>query len=139
MAAPLFWTRLVHTAIWAVLASAIASLPLLAATQRFGAALLVTGLVSLEGVALGLGGGRCPLTAVARRYTAETGPSFDIFLPELVARWNKEIFGTLFVAGELLVAGALLLSGDRPALFRQLAALAAGGAATALAFLVRRR
>lgn len=43
----------------------------------------------------------CPLTAVAARYTADRRPNFDIYLPEWLARYNKEVFGTLFVAGLL--------------------------------------
>lgn len=35
-------------------------------------------------------------------------PNFDIFLPEWLARWNKEIFGSLFVVGVLLTVGRWL-------------------------------
>ena len=42
---------------------------------------------------------RCPLTLVAERYTTDRSANFDIFLPERLARWNKEIFGTLFLVG----------------------------------------
>ena len=42
---------------------------------------------------------RCPLTAVAARYTDDRRDNFDIYLPEWLARHNKIIFGTLYFAG----------------------------------------
>jgi hypothetical protein len=44
---------------------------------------------------------RCPLTSVAARYTDDRLDNFDIFLPEWLARHNKVIFGTLYLAGVL--------------------------------------
>ncbi|MFO0595657.1 MAG: hypothetical protein U0228_10140 [Myxococcaceae bacterium] len=96
-------TRLVHTAIWAVMAGAIIALPALALTDQFGWALAIAVLMAGEGVALGLSGGACPLTAIARRYTDDPSPAFDIFLPVWLAKWNKVVFGALFVFGEALV------------------------------------
>ena len=43
--------------------------------------------------------GRCPLTSLAARYTADRRDNFDIYLPQWLARYNKLIFGTLYVAG----------------------------------------
>jgi hypothetical protein len=44
---------------------------------------------------------RCRLTDVAARFTDDRRDNFDIYLPLLIARYNKQIFGTLFVAGVL--------------------------------------
>jgi len=44
---------------------------------------------------------RCPLTAIAARYTSDRRANFDIYLPEWLARHNKGIFGTFFVFGLL--------------------------------------
>lgn len=63
------------------------------------------GIVLVEVLVLTRNAWACPLTAVAVRYTEDRRPNFDIFLPEWVARYNKEIFGTLYVLG---VAFALL-------------------------------
>ena len=57
--------------------------------------------VSFEVFILAVNRWRCPLTAVAARYTADRRPNFDIYLPEWLARHNKGIFGTLFVLGLL--------------------------------------
>jgi hypothetical protein len=62
-------------------------------------AALLGALVSVELVILAANRCRCPLTAVAARYTEDRRANFDIYLPEWLARYNKEIFGTLLVAG----------------------------------------
>lgn len=36
---------------------------------------------------------------VAARYTGDRNDNFDIYLPLWLARYNKPIFGTLFVVG----------------------------------------
>lgn len=43
--------------------------------------------------------GRCPLTDVAARHTADRQDNFDIYLPVWLARYNKLIFGALYLAG----------------------------------------
>ena len=48
---------------------------------------------------LAANGWRCPLTAVASRYTDERRDNFDIYLPNWLASHNKLIFGALYVAG----------------------------------------
>jgi hypothetical protein len=53
-------TRLLHTAIWALMASSIVALPILAARRRFRPALAITVLIVMEGVALAACGGSCP-------------------------------------------------------------------------------
>jgi hypothetical protein len=40
---------------------------------------------------------------MAARYMAQQGASFDIYLPKWLARYNKLIFGTIFVIGLFLV------------------------------------
>lgn len=42
---------------------------------------------------------RLLLTAVAARYTDDRRVNFDIYLPEWLARYNKQIFGPLYLAG----------------------------------------
>ena len=80
----------------------IAAIPVLAWARRFELALLAIGMVTVEVVVIVVNGWHCPLTAVAARYTDDRRPNFDIYLPEWLARYNKEIFGFLFGAGVLL-------------------------------------
>jgi hypothetical protein len=94
--------KAVHTLAWAFFAACIAGIPLLAWARRFDLALLFIGIVAVEVGIIVVNGWRCPLTAVAARYTEDRRPNFDIYLPEWLARYNKEIFGPLFGAGVLL-------------------------------------
>jgi hypothetical protein len=94
--------KTVHTAAWAFFVVCIIAVPLLAWAGRFALALLFIGIVAVEVVVIVVNGWRCPLTAVAARYTDDRRPNFDIYLPEWLARYNKEIFGPLFGAGVLL-------------------------------------
>ncbi len=68
---------------------------------QYGRAGIFTAIVAGEVLVLALNGWRCPLTAVAARYTDDRIDNFDIFLPVWLARYNKEVFGTLFVGGVL--------------------------------------
>ena len=59
--------------------------------------------VSIEVITLAVNGMRCPLTGFAARYTDDRADNFDIFLPAWLARNNKRIFGSMFVAAELFL------------------------------------
>jgi len=91
--------KLLHTAVWAFFAGAIVSIPVFVWRDKFmwvGAAAAVV----LVGVlVLALNGWRCPLTNVAERYTQDRRGNFDIYLPQWLATYNKQIFGALFIAG----------------------------------------
>jgi hypothetical protein len=58
---------------------------------------------------------RCPLTDVAARHTQDRRDNFDIHLPEWLARHNKLIFGSLFVAGSVYTVLRWLALSSRPA------------------------
>jgi len=58
-------------------------------------ALIVGGEVAI----LAMNRWRCPLTSVAERYTHNRRANFDIYLPEWLAKYNKEIFGALYAVG----------------------------------------
>jgi hypothetical protein len=92
--------KLLHTAIWAVLAGAILAVPVLAWFERFAWVLVVNGVVVIEGLVLLGNRGRCPLTDVAARHTDERADNFDIYLPAWLARHNKLIFTSLLIAGD---------------------------------------
>lgn len=102
--------KLLHTVIWFFFASCIVAIPIAGALRNFLYAAIMSGLVWVECAVLLVNGGRCPLTAVAGRYTKQREDNFDIYLPLWLARWNKTIFGILFVIGELFVLGLWLNS-----------------------------
>jgi len=91
--------KLAHTAAWAFFVAAIVAVPVAAWYNRFGWALVAALVVAGEVAVLALNGMKCPLTPIAARYTSDRRDNFDIYLPLFVARYNKEIFGTLYVAG----------------------------------------
>lgn len=91
--------KLLHTAVWALFASCILALPVVAWFGNFRMALILIALVLVEVVVLLANRLSCPLTSVAARYTEARGANFDIYLPLCIARYNKQIFGTLFLAG----------------------------------------
>jgi hypothetical protein len=98
----LWLVKLVHTLAWAFFVACIVATPVAGWSRHYGRAGLFGGIVMIEVLILGLNGWRCPLTAIAARYTEDRRANFDIFLPEWLARYNKEVFGTLFVGGILL-------------------------------------
>jgi hypothetical protein len=98
-ATALLLIKLFHTVAWAFFAGSILALPVAAHFDHFGLASLLIGFVAFEIIVLALNGLACPLTAVAARYTSDRQDNFDIFLPLWLARYNKQIFGVLFLAG----------------------------------------
>jgi len=99
--------KLLHTLIWALLASSILALPVAGVIRQFRRAAILTGLVVLECLVLALNGGRCPLTDLAARLTTDHAHNFDILSAESVSPVQQSIFGALFVAGEFAVLGVL--------------------------------
>lgn len=93
--------KIVHTLAWAIFAGCILALPVAAYRNDFRLAGLLIAIVLVEVTVLFVNDFRCPLTAVAARYTSDRRANFDIYLPMWIARYNKEIFGSLFVAGIL--------------------------------------
>ncbi len=55
------------------------------------------GLIIIEGFVLLSFKMKCPLTIVARKYSDSTKDNFDIYLPNWLAKYNKQIYTTLFV------------------------------------------
>ncbi|MFZ0395119.1 MAG: hypothetical protein WCF17_15065 [Terracidiphilus sp.] len=89
-----------HTLVWLFFVACIFAISLAAAQDHFGRAAVFSGIVVIEILALAFNRGRCPLTNVAERFTADRTPNFDIYLPLWIAKHNKSVFGTVFVAAE---------------------------------------
>lgn len=96
--------KLVHTAVWAGFAGCIVAIPILALLEQFHLAAVLAVIVLGEVVVLAVNRWRCPLTPMAARYTDDRRANFDIYLPEWLARYNKEIFGPLYLAGVVFLA-----------------------------------
>src|SRR5687768_14345585 len=98
---PLHIVKFLHTAAWTFFAGCIVLIPVAAWYDRYVAVLVMAGFVFVETGVLALNAWKCPLTRVAARYTEDRRDNFDIYLPVWVARFNKQIFGSLFVLGLL--------------------------------------
>lgn len=93
-----------HTLIWVVLATIVLFVLWSGITANISVySWLAVAAVATEGIVLLIFGGSCPLTKVARRYSTSAKDNFDIYLPNWLARYNKQIFGTLFLVGLVLM------------------------------------
>ena len=96
--------KLIHTVAWAFFAGAILAIPILALARQYRVALVFIGVVFIEALVIVVNHWRCPLTAIAARYTDDRRDNFDIYLPEWLARHNKLIFGFLYIVGIIFTA-----------------------------------
>lgn len=101
-----------HTLVWVFFAGCIVAIPFAAHAREFRVALLLIAAVMVEVLIIAFNRGSCPLTPMAARYTADRAGNFDIFLPVWLARYNKIIFGGLFVAGLIYTVVVWLGSRD---------------------------
>jgi hypothetical protein len=101
----------VHTAVWVLFAGCIVAIPFATCGRRLDWAMAMSGLVWLECAVLALNRCRCPLTDVAARHTGERADNFDIYLPLWLARYNKQVFGTLFFLGEIYLLRVWAMGG----------------------------
>ncbi len=100
----LILTKLLHTLIWVFFVAVIFYVLYCGITGRITPLTWVAiGLVVFEGLVLLIFRMRCPLTYVARRYSGSQKDNFDIYLPNWIAKYNKQIFTTIFVVGLILV------------------------------------
>ena len=100
----LILTKLLHTLIWVFFVTVIFYVLYCGITGRITPLTWVAiGLVVFEGLVLLMFRMRCPLTYVARRYSDSQKDNFDIYLPNWIAKYNKQIFTTIFVVGLILV------------------------------------
>jgi hypothetical protein len=93
--------KVVHTIAWAFFAGCILAIPVYTFRGELVAAAVLIAVVLVEVFIILANRWRCPLTGVAARYTEDRQDNFDIYLPLWLARYNKQVFGSLFFAGLL--------------------------------------
>jgi hypothetical protein len=102
--------KIVHTLIWVFFNVVIFYLLYAVLTNRIDKWVWIClGLIVLEGLVLLVFKKMCPVTVVARRYSDSTRDNFDIFLPNWLARYNKEIYTTIVIISVLILLYRLLL------------------------------
>jgi len=90
--------KLVHTAIWLFFNAVIFYLGYAVWNNKIDRWVWICiGLIVLEGGVLMVFKGVCPLTIMARRHSKSTKENFDIFLPNWLAKYNKQIYITIFI------------------------------------------
>jgi hypothetical protein len=100
----LIFIKLIHTLIWVFFVSIIFYILYCGITGQIDLYTYVAiGLVVLEGVTLVIFSMYCPLTIIARRYSDSDKDNFDIYLPNWLAKYNKQIFTAIYLAAVLLV------------------------------------
>lgn len=95
--------KVAHTIVWALFAGCTLAIPFAAWRGEHRIAAWLAAIVFGEVVVLVLNRWRCPLTSVAARYTADRRANFDIYLPEWLAKYNKIIFGSIYLVGVVWV------------------------------------
>jgi uncharacterized membrane protein len=102
--------KIAHTVVWAFFAGCIVAIPVASLLGKHSVAAWLAAVVLVEVAVLAVNDMRCPLTAVAARYTGDRRANFDIYLPEWLAKYNKAVFGTLYLAGVVFALGRWLRS-----------------------------
>lgn len=101
----LMLVRAVHTVIYLVMAGCVFVVLYAGLSGAHGGWLwLAAGLVGAESLVFAASGMKCPLTAVAVKYGAKVGGTFDTFLPERMTRYTFRVFAPLVLLGFLLLA-----------------------------------
>jgi hypothetical protein len=96
--------KLIHTIIWVFFNIVIFYLYYAVLMNRIDKWVwFCIGIIVIEGIVLLLFKKICPITLIARRYSDSTRDNFDIFLPNWLARYNKIIYISLFIAVLLLL------------------------------------
>jgi hypothetical protein len=96
--------KVLHTVIWAFFVAVILYVLYAGITNTITIYTWIgIGLIVGEGLVLLVFKMYCPLTVLARKYSDSQKANFDIFLPNYLARHNKLIFTSIFIAGLLIV------------------------------------
>ncbi len=97
-ATKLILAKLLHTLIWIFFNVVIFYLLYAVIVNKIDKWVWICiGLIFLEVVTLAIFKRMCPVTLVARRYSDSQKANFDIYLPEWLAKYNKEIYTVIVI------------------------------------------
>lgn len=100
----LILVKLLHTLIWLIFVGLIFYILYSGLADQITIfTWIAIGVIIMEGLVLLMFKMFCPLTLIARKYSDSTADNFDIYLPEIIARYNKHIFTTIYLIGLCLV------------------------------------
>jgi hypothetical protein len=90
--------KALHTFIWLVMTLSVFYIGYCVIRMSFDTFFYVALiLIASEILIIVVNSWKCPLTGIARRHTNDDAPNFDIFLPKIVAQYNKEIFTVILL------------------------------------------
>ncbi len=88
--------KLIHTAIWIFFNVVIFYLLYAVLVNKIDKWVWIgLSLIVLEGLVLLIFKNVCPVTIAAHKYSDSTRDNFDIYLPEWLARYNKQIYTSI--------------------------------------------
>jgi hypothetical protein len=88
--------KVIHTIIWVIMTLSVFYIGYSVYRMNFDTLFFIAMVLIVgEILVILVNSWRCPLTNIARRYTSEDAPNFDIYLPKIIARYNKEIFSVI--------------------------------------------
>ena len=88
--------KTIHAVIWCIMTAATFYIGYSVFHMNFDVLFYISlFLIVAEILVIVVNSWRCPLTSIARRYSNESTPNFDIFLPRVIAEFNKEIFSVI--------------------------------------------
>lgn len=100
----LLYIKLIHTLIWGFFVFVIFYIVYTGIKNTVNIYTWIgIGLIIGEGLTLLLFKMYCPLTVLARNYSDSQKDNFDIFLPNWLAKYNKQIFTPIFITGVVIV------------------------------------
>lgn len=107
----LFIIKLIHTVIWAFFVVVIFYILYSGIVDHITMYTWIgIGLIIGEGLVLLVFRMFCPLTILARKFSDSEKDNFDIFLPNWLAKYNKQIFTPIFLAGLIIVVIRTVIS-----------------------------
>lgn len=104
--------KTIHTVVWTFFNVVIFYLGYAVLINRIDKWIWIClGLILLEGFILLIFKTVCPITIVARRYSRSNKDNFDIYLPNWLAKYNKEIYSIIVLIILLILAYRLFEKG----------------------------
>jgi hypothetical protein len=101
--------KIIHTLIWTFFNIVIFYLLYAVVINRIDKWVWICiGLILLEGLILLVFKNICPVTLIARKFSDSQKANFDIYLPNWLARYNKEIYSIIVLIAILILIYRLL-------------------------------
>jgi hypothetical protein len=101
--------KILHTAIWVFFNIVIFYILYAVIINKIDYLVWIgVGLVLLEGLVLLLFKNICPVTLAARKYSDSKKENFDIYLPNWLAKYNKQIYISIFGISVIILVYRLL-------------------------------